>query len=80
VLQLVNTGTASVSLEVGFTGGTLAAGASTGDIQLRFAKADWSPLDETNDYSRGTNTAFADWSKVAVFVNGTRVWGTSPPA
>ena len=29
-------------LDVGFTGGTLAPGASTGDIQLRLSKADWS--------------------------------------
>jgi endoglucanase len=66
-------------LEVGFTGGTLAPGASTGDIQLRFAKADWSAMDETGDYSRGTNSAYTDWTKVAVFVNGIRIWGTSPP-
>jgi endoglucanase len=66
-------------LEVGFTGGTLAGGTSTGDIQLRLAKGDWSAFDEADDYSRGTNTTLADWSKVAVFVDGTRRWGTSPP-
>jgi hypothetical protein len=71
--------TADQYLEVGFTSGALAPGASTGDIQLRFAKSDWSPMNETNDYSRGSNTTYVDWSKVAVFVNGTRVWGTSPP-
>jgi endo-1,4-beta-xylanase len=65
-------------LEVGFTGGTLAPGASTGDIQLRFAKADWSPLDETDDYSYGTNTVYADSTRVTAYVNGSRVWGSEP--
>jgi len=50
-------------LEVGFTGGTLAAGASTGDIQLRLAKADWSVFNEANDYSHGSATRYADWTR-----------------
>jgi cellulose 1,4-beta-cellobiosidase len=68
-------------LEVGFTSGagSLAAGVSTGDIQNRFNKTDWSNFDETNDYSwSGGQTAYADWSKVTVYVNGTLVWGTEP--
>ncbi|MFD7867447.1 cellulose binding domain-containing protein [Streptomyces sp. NPDC059783] len=65
-------------LEVGFTGGTLAPGASTGELQLRFNKADWSAFDETDDYSRGTNTAFADAARTGVYVNGTLASGTAP--
>lgn len=65
-------------LEAGFTGGTLAPGASTGEMQLRFNKADWSSFDETDDYSRAANTAFADASKVGVYVNGTLSAGTAP--
>lgn len=65
-------------LEVGFTGGSLAAGASTGEMQLRLNKADWSAFDETDDYSRATNTAFADASKVAVYVDGALSAGTAP--
>ncbi|MEV0096081.1 cellulose binding domain-containing protein [Streptomyces sp. NPDC050738] len=67
-------------LEVGFTSGagSLAAGASTGEIQLRLNKSDWSNFSEADDYSRGTNTAFADAPKIAVYVNGTLVWGTAP--
>jgi cellulose 1,4-beta-cellobiosidase len=72
--------TADRYLEVRFTSGTLAPGDSTGDIQLRFAKSDWSPMDETNDYSGGSNTTYVDSSKVDAFVNGTRVWGTGPPS
>jgi endoglucanase len=65
-------------LEVGFTGGTLAPGASTGDIQLRLSKADWSAFDEANDHSWGTATSYADWTRITAYVNGARVWGTEP--
>jgi Cellulose binding domain len=69
---------ADTYVEVGFTGGTLAAGGSTGEIQLRFSKADWSSFNEANDYSRGTNTSYADRTQITVYVNGTLVWGTEP--
>ena len=69
---------ADAYLEVGFTGGTLAPGASTGDIQLRFAKADWSPLNEDDDHSFGTPTAYADWSRVTGHLDGTLAWGSLP--
>ncbi|MFF3889977.1 glycoside hydrolase family 6 protein [Streptomyces sp. NPDC001914] len=65
-------------LEVGFTSGSLAAGADSGDLQLRMAKSDWSNFDESNDYSRGTGTSYADAAKVTVYVSGTLVWGTEP--
>ncbi|WP_443050262.1 GH12 family glycosyl hydrolase domain-containing protein [Streptomyces sp. NBC_00236] len=65
-------------LEVGFSGGSLAPGASTGEMQLRFNKADWSSFNETDDYSRAANTAFADASKVGVYVNGALTAGTAP--
>ncbi|WUN26482.1 hypothetical protein OG878_27840 [Streptomyces sp. NBC_00316] len=69
---------ASHYLEVGFGSGTLAAGASTGEIQLRLNKTDWSNFSETDDYSRATNTAYADASKIGVYVSGTLTWGTAP--
>ncbi|MQY12598.1 Xyloglucanase [Streptomyces sp. RB5] len=71
---------ASHYLEVGFTSaaGPLAAGASTGEIQLRVHKGDWSAFDEADDYSRGTNTSFADAPKVGAYLGGALVWGTAP--
>ncbi|MFB7533933.1 glycoside hydrolase family 6 protein [Streptomyces sp. NPDC056178] len=69
---------ASHYLEVGFGSGTLAAGASTGEIQLRLNKSDWSNFDETDDYSHATNTTYADASKIGVYTAGTLVWGTAP--
>jgi len=67
-------------LEIGFApaAGNLAAGANIGEIQARFNKTDWSAFNEVNDYSYGTNTAFADATRVTVFVSGALVWGTPP--
>lgn len=67
-------------VEVGFTAGAgaLQPGAQTGDIQLRMAKNDWSPLDESNDYSfDATKTSYADWNKVTLYKGGTLVWGVA---
>ncbi|MFI5750326.1 glycoside hydrolase family 48 protein [Streptomyces sp. NPDC051644] len=67
-------------LEVGFAAGagTLAAGASTGELQLRLNKTDWSDFNEADDYSRATNTAYADASKVAAYIGGALAWGVEP--
>lgn len=69
---------ASHYLEVGFGSGTLAAGASTGEIQLRLNKSDWSNFNEADDYSRSTTTSYADASKIGVYVTGALAWGTAP--
>ncbi|SEE20026.1 endoglucanase [Streptomyces misionensis] len=67
-------------LEVGFTSGagSLAAGASTGDIQARINKSDWSNFNESDDYSYATNTAYADATKVTVYLDGTLAGGIEP--
>ena len=71
--------TADTYMEVGFSAGTLAAGASTGEIQLRIHEQNFQiNLDETNDYSWGSNGDYLDWTKVALYYSGTRVWGTEP--
>ncbi|GAA2494909.1 cellulose binding domain-containing protein [Streptomyces gobitricini] len=75
------TATADRYLEIGFTAGagTLAPGASTGDMQLRFHRSNWQPLNQNDDYSFGpTQTSYGDWSKVTASVGGTPVWGTAP--
>lgn len=68
-------------LQVGFTSsaGNLAPGASTGEIQNRFNKNDWSKYDETNDYSYiGSDTSYTVSTKVTVYYQGKLVWGTEP--
>ncbi len=69
---------ADAYLEVTFTGGTVAAGQNSGDIQLRLNKSDWSNFNEANDYSRGTNTAYAAATQIPGYVGGTLSWGTPP--
>src|SRR5205814_2308294 len=68
-------------LEVHFTAGagSIAAGGQSGEIQNRFAKNDWTNYTQTGDYSfDATKTAFADWTHVTLYRNGTLVWGTAP--
>ncbi|WP_246070563.1 cellulase family glycosylhydrolase [Paenibacillus kobensis] len=72
---------ADTYLEISFTAGagSIAAGGQSGDIQARIAKADWSNFNETGDYSFDpTKTAYANWSKVTLYQNGTLIWGTQP--
>lgn len=71
-------GGADAYLEVSFSSGALAAGANTGDIQLRMSKADWSPFDETDDYSHSTATSYTDSTAITAHTAGSRVWGTEP--
>ncbi|MEE1806799.1 cellulose binding domain-containing protein [Streptomyces sp. BE133] len=75
------TATADRYLEVGFTAEarSLAPGADAGDVQLRFHRSDWQPLDQFDDYSFGpAQTTYGNWSKVTATVGGVQVWGTAP--
>ena len=67
------TATADRYLEIGFTAGagSLAAGADTGDMQLRFHRADWQPLSRaTTTPSAPRRTTYGDWSEVTAQVGG----------
>jgi hypothetical protein len=67
-------------MEVSFTGGSIPAGASTGDIQIRFHDTNYAvTFTQTNDYSfDATKTAYAQWSNITLYRSGTLVWGTEP--
>ena len=72
---------ADTYLELSFKTGlpALAAGASTGEIQDRFNRQDWSNYNQANDYSfDAAAAAYADSTKVTVYANGKLVWGTEP--
>jgi len=51
---------------------------STGNIQYRIAKSDWSVLDESNDYSYKAAGAIAENSKITVYYKGQLVYGEEP--
>ncbi|GGZ50567.1 hydrolase [Streptomyces inusitatus] len=75
------TATADRYLEVGFTAGagSLAPGADSGDIQLRFHRSDWQQLNQSDDHSFGAGqTSYGDWPKVTARLAGTTVWGAEP--
>jgi hypothetical protein len=75
------TATADRYLEVGFTSGagSLAPGADTGDLQLRFHQANWASLNQSDDYSFGASrTSYGDWTKVTAQSGGTLLWGQAP--
>ncbi|MDN4068472.1 glycoside hydrolase family 9 protein [Paenibacillus vini] len=68
-------------LEISFgpSAGTLAPGADTGEIQIRFNKTDWTNFSEGDDYSYdGTRQSYAEWDKTPLYMNGTLVWGAEP--
>ncbi|WP_051772845.1 glycoside hydrolase family 9 protein [Saccharothrix sp. NRRL B-16314] len=69
---------ADAYLQVSFAAGTLAAGASTGDIQLRVAKSDWSSFNQADDHSYRVSSALTDFDRVTAYTGGTLAWGIEP--
>ena len=72
------TPTADHYLQIAFSGGSVAAGANTGDIQLRLYRADWQSVNQANDYSYVDQTSYAPNTNVTAYLNGSLVWGTEP--
>jgi hypothetical protein len=77
----LGTATADRYLEIGFTdsAGMLLAGATTGEIQVRFNKADWANYSETNDYSyEGSRTEYQPSMNITAYRDGLLLWGKEP--
>ncbi|GAA4640791.1 cellulose binding domain-containing protein [Actinoallomurus vinaceus] len=72
--------TADHYLEVAFgpSAGSLAPGASTGDLQLRLNRQDWQQVNQANDYSFKNQTSYGSSGTVTLSVDGTVVSGTAP--
>jgi len=58
--------------------GTLATNQDSGEIKLRFNRADWSEYSQTEDYSFSPVTDYIDWQQVTLYVDGRLVWGVEP--
>ncbi|HEV2635765.1 MAG TPA: cellulose binding domain-containing protein [Actinocrinis sp.] len=75
------TATADHYLQITFksTAGSLAAGANSGDLELRLYRSDWQNVNQADDYSfNAADTSYTAWSKVTAYQNGNLVWGTEP--
>jgi len=71
---------ADTYLELGLNAaaGTLYPAGSTGNIQYRIAKSDWSAFVHTNDYSYKPVAAFAGNAHIGVYYQGALIYGTEP--
>ena len=65
-------------LEVAFDPGQVDVDDSSGPIEVRVQRSDWGQLDESNDYSHGTNPVFESSTKVTAYLRGELVWGSEP--
>lgn len=69
---------ADTYLEIRFSGGVVPAEGTTGELQLRIHKADYSNFDELNDYSWGSNVTFQPNPRITAYLDGQLFWGTPP--
>ncbi|MET7283220.1 glycoside hydrolase family 9 protein [Kribbella sp. NPDC005582] len=69
---------ADAYLEITFAAGSLAPGASTGDIQFRVAKSDWSAFNQADDHSYRVSNTLTDFDRVTGYFSGTLAWGVEP--
>ncbi|MFC8130759.1 cellulose binding domain-containing protein [Streptomyces sp. NPDC057302] len=75
------TATADRYLEIAFTSGagSLAPGADTGDMQLRFHQTNWQQVRQSDDYSFGQErSTYGDWPRVTAHQGGETTWGKAP--
>ena len=53
-------------------------GQDSGEIKIRFNRADWSEFRQDDDYSFSATSEYKDWEQVTLAVNGQIIWGSSP--
>jgi gliding motility-associated-like protein len=67
-------------LAVNSAAGTLYPLSSSGNIQYRITKADWSNFNELNDYSYMAKDVMKENNHITVYYKGQLIYGTEPPA
>jgi hypothetical protein len=67
-------------VQIAFTQGAIDVGGTTGAIQLRLHNKDFTPMDQTDDYSAdcGSTGQAHDSSRVTAYIKGALVGGTEP--
>jgi hypothetical protein len=68
-------------VEIAFTAGAIDVSGSTGMIQLRMHNKDFTPMNQSDDYSVdcATKGTAKDSSRITAYLKGTLVGGTEPP-
>jgi hypothetical protein len=67
-----------VEIKVDSAAGALYPGSSTGNIQYRITKSNWSAFNEADDYSWKQAAPFAENGHVTVYYQGQLIYGTEP--
>jgi hypothetical protein len=76
---LISGGNACLELTFAAEAGAILPGGSSGEVQSRFAKSNWSDLVQSGDFSFDPNKGvYADWDRITVWRNGVLVWGVEP--
>jgi hypothetical protein len=56
----------------------LQSGQDSGEIKLRFNRADWTQFQQSDDYSFSPSPDYQEWENVAVYMGGNLIWGSEP--
>jgi hypothetical protein len=76
--QVRDSADAYFQLRVDSSAGILYPLSSTGNIQYRIAKTDWSNFNETNDYSYKPAAPFAENQHITIYYKDQLIYGTEP--
>lgn len=71
-------GTDALRLSFASAAGSIRPYSSSGDINVRLHKADWSPYDQLVNFSFRSDSALTDWDHVGLYRDGVLIWGTEP--
>ena len=71
-------GLEAVHLVFASAAGAIGPYSSSGDINVRVHKVDWSPYDQLVNFSFRPNSTFAIWDQVGLYQAGVLIWGTPP--
>jgi hypothetical protein len=69
---------AYLELKISASAGTLNPQSSTGNIQYRITKSDWSNFNQLNDHSYKPAAPFSENTKITVYYKGVLVYGVEP--
>nr|WP_295923011.1 cellulose binding domain-containing protein [uncultured Dyadobacter sp.] len=67
-----------LELSLNPSAGTFYPSGSSGNIQYRIAKSDWSVFNHTNDYSYKPTGSFTENTHIGVYYQGALIYGTEP--